>query len=185
MSDTLFENCIGGDMSNWQAYGTTWVCQTFTPQVTHRITSVKLYCMKGSSGSTGNAVVSIQAVTGADNHPAGSDLTDAVVVACSSLPANGSPDWKEWTFSSPVVLTKLVRYAIVIRAPDAASNYGIVCKYDTPSLYGTGEAGQSANSGSTWDMYSGLFDIYFQEYGLEIESGKKQSPVSLNTNWGW
>jgi len=67
---TLYESASFADSgSSSSVFGTTWFAQTFTPSVTHNITSVKIYLCRVAGGVPGTITVSIRATESVPEKP--------------------------------------------------------------------------------------------------------------------
>lgn len=152
-------------------YGVNWSGQTFTPSITHQITSVKLNCYKRDSpnDSPGDITVSIRATSG--GLPTGGDLASGTI-AEADIPSWGVAgyDWVEATFSSTCVLVADTKYAIIVKAPDGdAQNYvGLRMTVTGADGYTRGNHADSYDSGVNWEDSEGgafYYDMFFEEWG--------------------
>ena len=168
MSDTLFESY--DDVQAYIAYRTGhWGAQTFTPSITHDITSIKVYAYhSGPADSLGPVIASIRAVDG-EQKPTGPDL------ALKSLTKDYGGDagvLHEWVFDTFAVGGKCtldagIQYAIVIRALEApVSKYINVGRRFTSPAYPGGKLNDSVNGGVAWSILEQ--DWSFFEYGLAV-----------------
>ena len=195
MSDTLFESygskSPGDDTSASQNMNNSSLrsAMTFTPQVTHQITSVELRVYKEAGFDPGDIIVEIQGVDGS-NEP------DGNVLATASLDGNlwlsAQPGViHEWVFGAPAVLTALTQYAIVIYGNDIYTSGRIFVRYNdfwTPH-YDDGDFGSSSDSGSSWAMVTAK-ELEFYEYGIEGSGGgdgggNLPTDVTLFESWGF
>lgn len=147
---------------------TTYTAQTFTPTVSHTITSVKLLLYK--LNTPGLVYASIRA-TDVNGHPTGADLCAGTSDA-STLP-DGSPyEWREITLGAGYKLTAGVKYAIVVHA-DAFSSDRVYWRLDaTDPGYTSGNYETSADSGVTWAGNTNI-DFMFSEWGLALGGNYK------------
>jgi len=100
--------------SEWVG-STSWFFQTFTPEVTHRCSSIKIKALRAYTPET--VTISIRAVDGG-GIPTGSDLVSGTFngnTITTSLPG----EWVEVIFSVPYLLVGGTMYAIIVKAPDA------------------------------------------------------------------
>lgn len=162
MAATLQENCITGDNGQLVVQGTYWRAQTFTPTVTHTITSVKLIIYRKTS--PGTVTVSIRA-TDVNGQPTGTDLCSGTTNG-NTLPTGPPYDLREITFGVGYQLTAGIKYAIVVRVAAASVRW----RFRNTSGYANGQVEQSDNSGSTWVSYS-AFDCMFEEWGEVSATG--------------
>lgn len=99
--------------------------------------------------------------------PIGADLVSGTTNGNTlpvSWPAPPPPEERQITFGSPIELTQGVKYAIVVRAPDADGylNEALWSKKNTGG-YASGSRYSSSNSGSTW-VESSSQDLWFETY---------------------
>jgi hypothetical protein len=147
-------------------YGSSWKAQTFTPQVTHTVTLIKLPLLRVGT-PPGNVVVSIRNVD-ASGYPTGADLASGSIT-CSSVITNWSPmTWYDVSLGNGCLLQAGKTYAIIFRAPDAISTNRPFYWINDAGTYGRGRCLFSWNSGSTWlDVASpNTWDVAFQEWGV-------------------
>lgn len=158
---TLYEKYNTGDDSSKGFYGALWKCQTFTPSVTHTVTSVKLYMARRNTDSEGTITVSIRA-TSAGN-PTGADLCSGTYDG-ATLPVQTAWAWITFDLGAGTLLTADTMYAIVWRCPTTGSTEYMIARGDGSSpAYAGGTYGASSNSGSTWATEA--FDALFEEWG--------------------
>jgi len=181
--EKLFERngnptCAAGGGSLF--YGDMWRGQTFTPQITHKITKIKLGVWR--VGNAGPLIISIRKTS--EGKPVGEDLV-SLTVDPSTLPTDDSWYWTgigecpeedytlsllpEFTLPEPVTVEANQQYAIIFRSPTSPDssnciNFSIITEEDT---YPRGDELVSQDGGDTWSIKSG-WDIYFAEYGEEI-----------------
>lgn len=141
-----------------QIYSNYWRAQSFTPQVAHTSTSVKLYCYRVGT-ITGDFIVSIKATDG-NGHPTGSDLCSCTVLA-GNLPT--SETWVEFAFDPGYNLDASTKYAIVARAPSGNAAKYVIWRHYLTGGYGGGQCLTSSDSGSSWAGQSS--DQLFEDWG--------------------
>jgi len=152
-------------------YGVNWDGQTFTPVISHKITSVKLHLYKEwGATSIGIVTASIRA-TDVNGLPTGGDLTSGIFNG-DSIPEDPNAAWIE----IPLVLYQLnanTKYAIVFRAPSAmgpvswgGSGYINWDARINDATYAGGATVRSTDSGATW-LTGGQqpSDYLFEEWG--------------------
>lgn len=142
-------------------YGTSWIAQTFTPSVSHKVTSVKLLLYR--IGSPGTVTVGIRA-TDVDGHPTGADLAFGTTDG-NTLTTSTAGEWREIYLSAGYDLTASTKYAIVVRALTGDnSNKPEWLRDESSPTYTGGNYEVSDDSGSTW---SGLAarDFMFEDWG--------------------
>lgn len=146
-------------------YGIYWRSQSFTPQVSHKITKVGVYLRR--RGLPGTCRISIRD-TDAQEKPTGPDLT-GVDFNGNEL-GQGNPT--EFTYFNlpPYQLLADIKYAIVERAPLGRDNNELIpaIHFGEP-LYPRGVFYYSTNSGSTWTLQAS-FSRLFEEWGKEAPS---------------
>ena len=139
--------------------GVTWVYQTF--KVGGTAHSFNKISFRGSrTGTPNNVTVSIRAVNATTGEPTGSDLTSGYT------DANGWSTAIEW-HNITVELYSLsanTQYAIIFRAPNAASSSWINQRCSIWAGYDDGKRAISTNSGATWNTASEDIDAFFRIY---------------------
>jgi hypothetical protein len=179
---------------------TSWAGQTFTPTVTGKLTRIdlELFCA-GCTATSPSVTFSIRATTGATPVPTGADLATATL---SGFNDGGAGGLKTVTFSSPITVTALTRYAIIFRnsAAFASGTVAYTCSCATTGFvdsnpYPNGQRVTSTNSGSTWtaDTTAGGRDLNFKVYidagfstsGNFVSSTKDSNAAAAGTAvWG-
>jgi len=164
----LFEHYNEGEEIGSSVYGVNWKAQTFTPQATHKITSVKLLLSRKSGGNPGTIMVSIRA-TDEDGKPTGDDLCSGTTNG-NTLPEYTEKEWREINFSSSVQLMANIKYAIVVRAPNSDGDNRLFwwIDYSSPTYEG-GSYAQSSDSGVSWALDAG-YDCMFEEWGNPVKT---------------
>ena len=162
---TLYERYITGDDNIRQVWGAIWLAQTFTPSVSHTITSVKLKI--GYRGAPGNVTISIRATTA--GLPSGADLC-SVTVNGNTFTAYPNTGWTELTFDSGgTSLTASATYAIIVSDPtgDVTTNYIRWADDGSSPTYANGSLIESDDSGVIWAAMTTI-DMMFEDWGDEI-----------------
>jgi prepilin-type N-terminal cleavage/methylation domain-containing protein len=167
--DDDIDNLCGSD---------AWKAQTFTPQISHNINSVKLKLTRGpdpygdAAGCTFTA--SIRATDGF-GLPTGGDLTSATLPCSSVLPDNSwASNIYTFNFGVGYNLSAGVKYAIIMRTNGGTGcpqNYKLYYGFHTANPYPGGLVYQSSNGGVNWvsvPSTSDLWDAYFQETGAGV-----------------
>jgi len=179
-----------GQIRNLQA--SDWYAQTFTPQITHDITSVILSLGIPSGDLPGEITVTIREVE--DSGPNINKPKDNVIYDLCSGTTNGNnlpetgyptpaPEEREITFSTNPTLTAGIKYAIVVRALDGGASDKVRWSASTSSVYANGDQCMSSDSGSSWTLYSSR-ELWFKEYGNPTTPSKPTSPSPVNTATG-
>jgi len=165
MSDTLYEKYE--DVTTEGSYRTThWGAQTFTPSVSHNITSVELMLHQTDATSLGDVTIGIKEVDVSD-HPTGGYLCSWTgTVDWGTTPGI----WNEIIFGSSTPLTNGIMYAIVWSAVSAPTGKYLFIGRNNSGAYANGVLEDSTNSGGEWSSI-GSIDVGFREYGLEITEG--------------
>jgi len=168
-----------GDDSHGSPQGNTWVTQTFTPSVSHRIKSVKIKVWR--TGSPGTMTVTITSTSGGE--PTGSILCSGTYDGNTVTTAEPGA-WYEITLGDGANLSAGTQYSIVVKAPTGDSGNNLHWRCDTSSpTYSGGIYGYSSDAGSIWNMYP-AYDCVFEEWG-SIENAEywvKIPSVSSTTN---
>jgi hypothetical protein len=141
-------------------YEPFWKGQSFTPQITHRITSVKLYCYRVYSASSFKLTTAIYAAP--SNTPVGPSL------AYGEIPATSLPEswnWVEVPLNAPyAILQSGVKYAVAFNYTSTNSNYYVYWSIANPGDY----------PGGVWlDQGSPNYirDGRFEEWGELLPAG--------------
>lgn len=180
---TLYEN------STWEYsesagirnfYATFWYAQTFTPQITHDISSVKLSLARQPGELPGTITVSIRNTTA--GKPSGNDLCSGTTTG-NDLPELGwpspAPEEREITLDSNPTLAAGTKYAIVMRALSGDTDKRAVSQAETSSVYANGDQCFSSTSGSSWTLYN-TRELWFKEYGTAAAPSKPTNPTPAN-----
>ena len=195
----VFENYDGGAVSSWSTPAVNGVhdadlCfQTFTPEETHTLSSVKLYLRKIADSPTVNFIaVQIQPTDGA-GQPTGNGSPTALtnVLITSGDIEQTAYDWKwvEFDLGGDVSLTNGTTYAIEFyyqantgtdpiqwakKAPDTNYPRGQIWHW----VWGDGDP--YAVYPGEWLDGTGEGDFYFQEIGTSVPS-KATNPTPTDT----
>jgi hypothetical protein len=160
---TLYENHTTENLTKGDPYGTLWDSQTFTPSVTHTITSVKLKQYR--TGSPGTMTVSIRATS--SHKPTGADLCSGTIDGNGFPTSLGTAVYQEITLGAGTLLTADIEYAIVIRCPDGNTTNRLNTRGSGSDAYAGGQRNYSSNSGSSWTAETAT-DFVFEEYGNPV-----------------
>jgi len=155
----VYESYLAGYTGCFDAQDETWLAQTFTPDLSHRVTNVNLYLER--TGSPGDLTVSIRNTS--SDEPSGGDLCFETVDG--DLLAD-SIEWVEFDMGAGYDLVAGTKYAIVIRCPDGSASNWILWGSDASatSTYAGGWHYESTNSGVDWTGIT-QFDFLFEEWG--------------------
>lgn len=171
---TLYENYMVKDDTGHMILATAWLAQTFTPSISHIITSVKMKLYR--KGDPGTLTVSIRATT--DELPSGADLCVGTT-DINDITTIKPGEWIETTFTTTTLLLAGTRYAIVARVlTTTPGNYATWRADGTYAEYIFGaKCWDAADSGATWTASpegGNHTDMMFQELGeLPGWTGKK------------
>lgn len=156
---TKYENYVAG-YDDWAAFqGTIYDYQTFTPSISHDISSVKIQVYK--QGSPGTYTVVIRAT--ADGKPTGANLCIGTSDG-DTLTTDEGGEWREVTFGSSASLTATTKYAIVAYAATGDGSNRVKWLKDNSGSYAGGNMGYSEDSGSNWTAEANT-DFMFEEWG--------------------
>jgi hypothetical protein len=160
----LFENYSTGADTGAACYGSVWLAQTFTPSVSHTITSVKLKMYR--IGTPNTLTLSIKVTVG--GLPSGVDLTAATINANLFTTAT---DGAWYTISLPEsTLEADVQYAIVIKALTGTVYNCVVWMTDGSSpTYSGGTYCSTYVNPPAWTAYSAN-DAMFEIRGTAVPS---------------
>ena len=153
-----------GDDDKRTSFDVYWRGQTFTPDIAHTITSVKLLCYKyiAFQSTVGTVIVSIRA-TSADL-PTGNDLCSGTTDG-DTLTEDAAGEWREISLGAGYSLSASTMYAIVVRAPSGGVLSSLNLRVDeTSPAYTDGAYCWSGDSGSSWTKVDTV-DMMFEEWG--------------------
>ena len=141
-------------------YNPFWKGQSFTPQVTHRITSVRLYCYRVYSALSFKLT--------ADIYAAPADVLEGISLAYGEIPATILPEswsWVEVPLNAPhAILQAGVKYAIAFHYTSTNSNYYVYWSIANPGDYPRGVWLNQGNPNYTRDGR-------FEEWGELLPTG--------------
>lgn len=163
---TLYEHYNTGDNTLDYIFDTFWIAQTFTPSVTHKITSVRLKL--GRYGSPGMVTVSIRA-TDESGHATGGDLCCGTTDG-NTLTTDAACDWQEVALGAGCEPSADTKYAIVVRAASGNLMNYIMWRRDSPDptyVGGCYEESNSSGDEGTWSSNTAR-DMMFEEWGEAI-----------------
>lgn len=136
---------------------TSWFAQTFKPDITFELNTIDIKAYR--TGTIGTVTISIRNTTA--GLPSGSDLASGTFDG-NTLTTNTTFGQILRISDLNLTLTKDTTYAIVVRAPDQASNQMGWLLQD-PGNYPDGSYISSSNSGGSWSADT-TFDFYFILY---------------------
>jgi len=161
-----------GDDGDRDVYGANWRAQTFTPEITHLISKVKLKLFR--VGSPGLITVVIKATS--YGKPTGGNLCSGTLSGDDITDDTGG-EWLEISLGDGHQLTKGTQYALIIKALDGDDENYLSIRADVAeSTYEGGTDCGTTDSGATWDTYSGT-DLMFEEWGVG-------PPSATTVTWG-
>ncbi len=169
------QNVAGADTGSADVWGANWFAQTFTPAVSHHISSVELRGREFGA-CPDYAVLSIRATSG--GVPTGEDLALGTVLASTW----GGAGWEAAIeLDTPLHVTAGTVYAIVFRVPGAvgAANE-LRWTEDNGNPYAGGTSVTSNDSGATWTAVAGT-DYDFRENGSTANKTVTATPFASGT----
>jgi hypothetical protein len=141
-------------------YDPFWKGQSFTPQIAHKITSVKLYCYRVYSALSFRLT--------ADIYAAPADVPEGPSLAYGEIPATILPEswnWVEVPLTAPhAILQAGVKYAIAFHYTSTNSNYYVYWSIANPGDYPRGVWLNQGNPNYTRDGR-------FEEWGELLPAG--------------
>lgn len=140
--------------------GTTRFGQTFTPQITHVLTSIKLLMYRSTTELYGTAYCGIFATSG--GLPTGSPLV-STTIDYGTMGTSWPGEVTEIAFDPGVQVGQGAMYAIVVWMAGGPNSYSLLAASKMVGTYANGTEVVSDNGGSTWVTQAG--DIWFEEYG--------------------
>jgi hypothetical protein len=141
-------------------YTTRWEGQTFIPNESFTITSLKIMLSADSDASGKTATISIRATSG--GLPIGDDLCSGTLDGNLIGIGNKNRSWHEIDFGEGCLLNNGVQYVICCRSDEISANIMMWVDLTSP-IYTDGTRVYSNNSGVDWSSVSGndfLFEIY-------------------------
>ncbi len=140
-----------------------WWTQTFDASQSYKIDSVKLLLYR--VGNPHEVTIGIR-LTDGEGKPTGGDLTSGTTNG-NTLTTSNTGEWREIELT-PYQLDEGVRYAIVARAPGAATTNSLrwIMTRDLPR-YQYGQMYYSGDSGGTWGFQN--YDANFEVWSAEQE----------------
>ncbi len=151
-------------------YGTTWEAQTFTPALSHSITSVQIFVRR--TLNPGTVTVNIESTS--SREPTG------IVLATGTFDGNGltgTSAWQECTLTAYDLIAGTL-YTIVVKAPTGdSSNYVSISmnrQSNGDTMYtNVGSRVGTTNGGTNWTVYDGTGgqaddDHLFRDYGFGV-----------------
>lgn len=172
-------------------FGLQWFAQTFTPAVTHNISSVILALGRPAGDTPGTVTVSIRAVYEEGiyvGEPITPDLCSGTTNG-NTVPELGfptpAPEEREIIFSSQATLIADTQYAIVVRAPSGTSSNKLYWSTSNTSVYAGGVQTFNSTGGSNTDWFLVPDkEQWFEEYGDPAVPEKATNPSPTNTATG-
>ena len=158
---SLFEYYNTGDNNVNSVFDPKWEAQTFTPQITHRITKVKIKIYRRDL--PGILSVEIRA-TDTEGKPSGINLASGTIDG-NNFTDDEAGAWYEVDLGAGAILYSGAKYAIVLG--NSASGWAR-WKVDTNSNYEGGTSLTSLDSGKTWVFCDGNYDTLFEEWGIAL-----------------
>ena len=159
---SLFEYYNTGDNDVNSVADPKWEAQTFTPQISHRITKVRIKIYR--LGLPGIVSVGIR-MTDAEGKPSGTDLASGTIDG-NTFTADSAGAWYDIDLGNGTILSSGVKYAIVLG--NNASGWAR-WRVAVPSSYEGGTSLTSFDSGNTWAFCTGGdggYDTLFEEWGI-------------------
>ncbi len=162
---TLYQHYNTGDTSYFSAHDTSWVAQTFTPEISHKLTLVKLKLCR----NVASAEFTIKITTTNENGYPTPNVLSSMTFDSEPTTLVSPGEWYEFSLDEPCIPTIDTVYAMIIHGvPGLPSPY--IYWRDDPSApqYPRGNAYRSTNSGVSWTRY--LYDdLMFEEWGYPLE----------------
>lgn len=141
--------------------------QTFTPQTTHQITSVKLPIFRDWDEDTGEVTVAIYAVD-VNHFPTGDALCSKELDISGITTEYSALVYTEFVFVVPANVEVDVEYAIVLNSTTTGQ---LKWQEDySHNFYTRGRSGWGLVDGEVidWGLQATNYDFLFAEYGIEV-----------------
>jgi len=162
MADKYEFYTAGADTSD-SVHAATWRAQSFTPQVSHKITHIKFQAWK--EGNPPPVTFTIQEADG-DGKPIG-DILCSHNQDVSGLSTSSPGAWFQVNFDTNPVLQASQQYVCLMSCPAGSGSNRIHPRYDySGASYPRGARLISTNSGATWTVDTDS-DFVFEEYGTD------------------
>lgn len=167
---TLYEYYNTGDDNSGNVI---YEGQTFTPSITHKITSIKLKLYR--TGSPGTLTAQIRTTNG-EGLPTSTVLCSGTT-NCDTLTTDAASEWREITLGDGYNLSADTKYAIVLLTPSAFNppNNMLWWREDiTDPTYGNGNRVYSGDD-IAWNADTGV-DFIFEEWGEPADTAPTVTP---------
>lgn len=162
----LFDNYNTGDDGTVNVQTVVWVSQSFIVTTSFKISSVKVYLQKRTTGGT--ITVTLQEVSGGE--------PDGVTIRSGTNDDNTAGLlWREITFDSAVTLGIGVEYVIIVSV--GAAEEGFAWRRDTASTY-SGTAWSTLDGGVIWSEIANS-DFMFECWGDAITHEPPSERVTI------
>ena len=158
-----YENYITGDDGTQAFYETTkWEGQSFTPSVSHYITSVKVKIKKYDSEAAPGTITLTLKATDVDGKPTSTALATGTTDGDTLTTAW---EWREITLGDSVFLAASTKYAFYLESETDDSSHPVIWSYDSTSpSYTGGNRIYTEDEGVSWTVSTGQ-DFMFEEWG--------------------
>jgi len=165
MASSLFESYTSGmDNQDQLSAAARYLAQSFTPAVSHTITSIKIQGSKSGTGSPTMTIYWNVYLADANGKPTGAALCSGSCLG-SAFSTYSAFSVAEITLGAGSLLTASAKYIIVANCPEATGSKVIYWKMDATSpAYAGGNHLVSTDSGATWTL-STAKDFYFEDWG--------------------
>ena len=159
---TLQEYHNTGENDKINLSQTVYGAQTFVAESTYELTSVKLLMYRSVNLNPSNVGIGIRATDG-DGKPLLPVLTYELTNG-STLTTDTAGEWREITFSSPIIITQGVKYAITVH-PWGGSIGCLKWKTDNTQGFAGGNFELNTNSGADGSWSTQTHDAMFEAWG--------------------
>lgn len=170
------ENCLFDDSGGgFDAIGEdVQEFQSFVPTNSHSMPGVSFTLGRIPQTLPGTITVRLYlaSTTVPPNDPTQAKPTGSIL-ASSTFDGNELSTWNTgnkpndeiyFQFNSPASVTAGTMYVLTVKADDSGAALNI--KLSTSNLYASGSSAQSYDSGSTWSINAGSYDLWFKEYSV-------------------
>lgn len=183
-----FENYTTGYVSGRKIGDYRWTAQSFTPDISHPVSAVKIYAHRGGALPTNVPVIASIYEFDLDTHTqTGDELATGDINSFDISYGEGTKGWYEIPLDTEYDLIAGTNYVLIIKSPtgDYDDNY-VYWYYNSPADYkGTDNQYMiSTDSGASWfwSDYT-IVDTMFQEYGSPLTSMLTASVEFINDIW--
>lgn len=169
----LYENFTTGDNTFFSIWGASLIlAQTFTPQISHTLTEVKVLVSR--AGLPGTVNVSLRAVD-VNGQPTGPDLSTGTFDGDLVGEGSGNQEWVTVAMTSLILLDG-IEYALLMQTPSGTGTSKATQWWiNSSGGYPRGNTEWTTDGGNTWDAQGDAYDAMFEDRGNPL--GRSQAHI--------